>query len=192
MIAAPPPSGTRRPRMTNLTVPSACGSAKPRNLAMTHRTIGVDLAIRGEHVAQIFDDGRPVGRPLRFRHDSPSLDAFVFSATADGGEQVQLDWQIAPGYYLYRHRVSVKTATLTNSSGLADERRLERRASTDIEVRQPAPGSRFAPPAPGGWRGDGRAGRRIGEAAGRSPDRGRDEPMPAGLPERGRLHLHAG
>ena len=37
--------------------------------------------------------------------------AFVLSAIADGGEGVLLDWQIAPGYYLYRHRVSVKTAT---------------------------------------------------------------------------------
>jgi thiol:disulfide interchange protein DsbD len=37
--------------------------------------------------------------------------AFVLAAIADGGEQVLLDWQIAPGYYLYRHRVSVKTAT---------------------------------------------------------------------------------
>ena len=26
---------------------------------MTRRTIGIDLAIRGDHVAQIFDDGRP-------------------------------------------------------------------------------------------------------------------------------------
>ena len=41
----------------------------------------------------------------------PVDQAFVFSATADGGGQVLLDWQIAPGYYLYRHRVSVKTAT---------------------------------------------------------------------------------
>jgi thiol:disulfide interchange protein DsbD len=41
----------------------------------------------------------------------PVDQAFIFSATADGGGQVQLDWQIAPGYYLYRHRVSVKTAT---------------------------------------------------------------------------------
>jgi thiol:disulfide interchange protein DsbD len=41
----------------------------------------------------------------------PVDQAFVFSATADGGEQAQLDWQIAPGYYLYRHRLSVKTAT---------------------------------------------------------------------------------
>jgi thiol:disulfide interchange protein DsbD len=41
----------------------------------------------------------------------PVDEAFRFSASADGGGQVALDWQIAPGYYLYRHRVSAKTAT---------------------------------------------------------------------------------
>jgi len=41
----------------------------------------------------------------------PVDQAFMFSAIADGGDRVLLDWQIAPGYYLYRHRVSVKTAT---------------------------------------------------------------------------------
>jgi len=41
----------------------------------------------------------------------PVDQAFVLSATDDGGEQVRLDWQVAPGYYLYRHRVSAKTAT---------------------------------------------------------------------------------
>jgi thiol:disulfide interchange protein DsbD len=41
----------------------------------------------------------------------PVDQAFVLSVTADGGEQVQLDWQIAAGYYLYRPRVSTKTST---------------------------------------------------------------------------------
>ena len=41
----------------------------------------------------------------------PVDQAFVFSALADGGDRVLLDWQIAPGYYLYRHRLAVKTAT---------------------------------------------------------------------------------
>ncbi len=41
----------------------------------------------------------------------PVDQAFVFSASADGGEQVALDWQVAPGYYLYRHRVSAKSET---------------------------------------------------------------------------------
>ncbi|MCE6966948.1 IS110 family transposase, partial [Cereibacter sphaeroides] len=48
---------------------------------MINRTIGIDLAIRGDHVAQIYDDGRPVGRPIRFRHDTGSLDAFMAQAT---------------------------------------------------------------------------------------------------------------
>ena len=37
--------------------------------------------------------------------------AFVFTAAADGGAQIVLDWRVAPGYYLYRHRVSAKTAS---------------------------------------------------------------------------------
>jgi thiol:disulfide interchange protein DsbD len=41
----------------------------------------------------------------------PVDEAFIFTAVADGGEQIALDWQIAPGYYLYRHRVSAKTTT---------------------------------------------------------------------------------
>jgi thiol:disulfide interchange protein DsbD len=41
----------------------------------------------------------------------PVDQAFVFAASADGADRVRLDWQIAPGYYLYRHRTSVKTAT---------------------------------------------------------------------------------
>lgn len=41
----------------------------------------------------------------------PVDQAFVFSAVADGGDRVLLDWQVAPGYYLYRHRISAKTAT---------------------------------------------------------------------------------
>ena len=47
---------------------------------MSLRTIGIDLAIRGDQVAQIFDDGRPVGRPVRFRLDPAALDAFVAKA----------------------------------------------------------------------------------------------------------------
>ncbi len=41
----------------------------------------------------------------------PVDEAFVLSALADGGERIALDWRIEPGYYLYRHRISVKTAT---------------------------------------------------------------------------------
>jgi len=41
----------------------------------------------------------------------PVDQAFIYSAVPDGGDQVLLDWQIAPGYYLYRHRLTVKTTT---------------------------------------------------------------------------------
>jgi transposase len=47
---------------------------------MTRRTIGIDLAIRGDQVAQIFDDGLPVGKPIRFRLEPTSLDRFVAKA----------------------------------------------------------------------------------------------------------------
>ncbi len=41
----------------------------------------------------------------------PPDEAFKLTATADGGEVVALSWIIADGYYLYRHRVAVKTET---------------------------------------------------------------------------------
>jgi thiol:disulfide interchange protein DsbD len=41
----------------------------------------------------------------------PVDQAFVFTALADGGDRVLLDWQVAPGYYLYRHRTSARTET---------------------------------------------------------------------------------
>jgi thiol:disulfide interchange protein DsbD len=47
----------------------------------------------------------------------PVDEAFLFTAAADGGAQIALDWQVAPGYYLYRHRVSAKTATAGFSLG---------------------------------------------------------------------------
>ena len=50
----------------------------------------------------------------------PVDQAFAFSAAADGGDRVLLDWQIAPGYYLYRHRLAVKTATPGVTLGALD------------------------------------------------------------------------
>src|SRR5687768_18424034 len=41
----------------------------------------------------------------------PVDQAFVFTALADGGDPVLLDWQVAPGYYLYRPRTTARTAT---------------------------------------------------------------------------------
>ena len=44
---------------------------------MGQRTVGIDLAIRGDHVARILDDGRPHGKPIRFRLTSDSLGSLV-------------------------------------------------------------------------------------------------------------------
>lgn len=44
---------------------------------MGQRTIGIDLAIRGDHVARILDDGHPHGKPIRFRLTSHSLASLV-------------------------------------------------------------------------------------------------------------------
>lgn len=44
---------------------------------MGHRTVGIDLAIRGDHVARILDNGQPYGKPIRFRLTSESLGNLV-------------------------------------------------------------------------------------------------------------------
>ncbi len=44
---------------------------------MGQRTVGIDLAIRGDHVARILDDGRPCGKPIRFRLTPDSLGTLV-------------------------------------------------------------------------------------------------------------------
>jgi transposase len=50
---------------------------------MGQRTVGIDLAIRGDHVARILDGGRPHGKPIRFRLTSDSLERLV-SRLRDG------------------------------------------------------------------------------------------------------------
>ena len=52
---------------------------------MTTRTIGIDLAIRGDHVAQIYDDGRPVGRPTPCAAPRAGQKTFVL-----GGQEMLL------------------------------------------------------------------------------------------------------
>jgi transposase len=58
---------------------------------MFQRTIGIDLAIRGDHVAQIFDHGQPAGKPIRFRLTPQSLRSFLDKVRAGlpNGAQVQ-------------------------------------------------------------------------------------------------------
>ncbi|MBC8752897.1 MULTISPECIES: IS110 family transposase [Paraburkholderia] len=47
------------------------------NAPVRHRTVGIDLAISAVQVAQIFDDGRAIGKPIRFRLTSTDLRRFV-------------------------------------------------------------------------------------------------------------------
>lgn len=44
---------------------------------MGQRTVGIDLATRGDHVARVLDDGCPHGRPIRFRLMSDGLNHLV-------------------------------------------------------------------------------------------------------------------
>lgn len=50
---------------------------------MGQRTVGIDLAIRGDHVARILDDGRLRGKPIRFRLTPDSL-AHLVGRVRDG------------------------------------------------------------------------------------------------------------
>lgn len=64
---------------------------------MLGRTIGIDLAIRGEHVAQVFEDGRPLGKPIRFRLSARSLRRFVDTITAGLPEGTSVQAVMEPG-----------------------------------------------------------------------------------------------
>ena len=48
----------------------------------------------------------------------PVDEAFALSATATERDQIRVQWKIAPGYYLYRHRTSVKTDPAFNAGAL--------------------------------------------------------------------------
>ena len=48
---------------------------------MQRRTVGIDLAISAQQVAQIYDDGRPVGKPFRFRLNAADLNQLVNKVT---------------------------------------------------------------------------------------------------------------
>jgi hypothetical protein len=69
----------RRSRMTHVAVP-------PQELAPLYeegrhgdaRTVGIDVAIRGAHVATVFDgQGHPVGSPIRLRLRADALDGLI-------------------------------------------------------------------------------------------------------------------
>ena len=48
---------------------------------MQRRTVGIDLAISAAQVAQIYDDGRPVGKPIRFRLNAGDLKGLIDKVT---------------------------------------------------------------------------------------------------------------
>ena len=109
---------------------------------MTHRTIGVDLAIRGDHVAQIFEDGRPLGPPLRFRHDPSSLDAFVARAIAGLGDADTVQAVMEPtgmSWFPVAHRLAdagVEVARVKGKRVKALRRYLSEHAKTDLADAQ--------------------------------------------------------
>jgi transposase len=105
---------------------------------MTRRTIGIDLAIRGDQVAQIFDDGRPVGKPIRFRLEPASLDRFVAKAVEDlpAGATVQaLMEPTGMSWFPIAHRLTdagVEVVRVKGQRVRALRRYLSEHAKTDL------------------------------------------------------------
>lgn len=105
---------------------------------MINRSIGIDLAIRGDHVAQIYDDGRPVGRPIRFRHEAGSLDAFLAKATSGIGPDDALLAVMEPtgmSWFPVAHRLADIGVAVTRVKGKrvrALRRYLSEHAKTDL------------------------------------------------------------
>ncbi|MFL9912371.1 hypothetical protein [Paraburkholderia sp. RL17-337-BIB-A] len=93
----------KRPRMKHLAVlPSVEPTPFNRSgiivpvtaeVPVHRRTVGIDLAISAVQVAQIFDEGRAVGKPIRFRLTSFDLKRFVDAVTAGcAGGNSDLKW----------------------------------------------------------------------------------------------------
>lgn len=105
---------------------------------MIQRTIGIDLAIRGDHVAQIFEDGRPIGRPLRFRIDETSFDAFVSRVTGDRREGGTIQALMEPtgmSWFPVAHRLKdagVEVVRVKGKRVKALRRYLSEHAKTDL------------------------------------------------------------
>ncbi|MCC8536008.1 protein-disulfide reductase DsbD family protein [Xanthomonas axonopodis pv. poinsettiicola] len=61
----------------------------------------------------------PVAQAVSEADLLPVDQAFVLSAQADSRDSIALQWKIAPGYYLYRHRISVKSGQGFSAGELA-------------------------------------------------------------------------
>lgn len=105
---------------------------------MTRRTIGIDLAIRGDHVAQIFDDGHPVGKPICFRNDPASLEAFVglaIEGTPPGETAQALMEPTGMSWFPVAHRLAdagVEVIRVKGQRVRALRRYLSEHAKTDL------------------------------------------------------------
>lgn len=106
---------------------------------MTWRTIGVDLVLRGDPIAQIYDDGQLVGRSIRFRHDDPaSLDAFTARILEDLGPEDRVQAILKPtgmSWFPVAHRltdVGVNVARVKGERVRALRRYLSEHAKTDL------------------------------------------------------------
>jgi thioredoxin:protein disulfide reductase len=112
-------------------------AARAANLSAAMRKIrlllaGLALLVTGPAAAQGL-----LGPASNEDQFLPVDQAFVFTALADGGDRVLLDWQVAPGYYLYRHRISAKTATAGFTLGevaLPDGKKKTDEFFGDVEV----------------------------------------------------------
>ena len=99
---------------------------------LRHTLALIALAVSGAVAAQGLLG--PVSNEDQFL---PVDQAFVFTAIADGADRVLLDWQIAPGYYLYRHRTSARTATpgfVLGDIAMPDGKRKTDEFFGDVEV----------------------------------------------------------
>lgn len=68
----------------------------PLHASPRQRTVGIDLAISAVQVAQVFDDGRPVGKPIRFRLTPADLKRFIAAVTAGAAANVRITAVMEP------------------------------------------------------------------------------------------------
>ncbi|GAA0604308.1 hypothetical protein GCM10009416_47400 [Craurococcus roseus] len=104
---------------------------------MGQRTVGIDLAIRGDHVARILDDGRPSGKPIRFRLTSDSLDRLVaalHARLAPGGTVTAAMEPTGMAWFPVAHRLEqagIRTIRVKGQRVRALRRYLSEHAKTD-------------------------------------------------------------
>ncbi|HEY1899552.1 MAG TPA: protein-disulfide reductase DsbD [Steroidobacteraceae bacterium] len=83
--------------------------------AVTHSAATPSTLTPGAVSAVLDAAHNPIDQPKFLSPDQ----AFQASATAAGPDSVRIDWQIADGYYLYRSRIKVKTASPVQLGALA-------------------------------------------------------------------------